>query len=443
MSKNKTMNHKKDNNKKDHNRKTSTGGIPVNTSYLRSPQKIVYPPDLSAIDKGLRSLDDYQDVYDRDMCPIINSSVIEIKRENRFINRFKARNPHLETLSTTEHKKGKYSLIETIYLTINKEMLYQKHLMKEGVTKKQEKNDELKREPIPLHSILQKTLTLYIKRVLILDRLLVALHQFDIRAPQLQLAKVMLQQNIEEPEFYLNSFFNTNSSYEEIQSNFTFLIKKVNNKYKDYKQSLYDAYGNVVINISRDNMLEINKLESMLNRYCSKSNSHDRDYFIYFYREYALNYNFNNFVWLTPAQRTQLEGYFNEIYILVRLILMYALAENNHLLVAVSKMEFVPITTIINQSLAEFLKSSTCSNTVYANLLKSFTKHTLDIVNYFYANCTDHMNLYLYPLIKSRLDPITNPPIQEQQSITSEVKTLVGESADGELILEDIDTPKV
>jgi hypothetical protein len=423
------------------NTNTNTQGLRVNTNYLTAPKKIKYNMDQSNLPKGLRSLDDYQKVYDRDINPIINSSIIELKREKTFINRFQDRHPHLKDLSTTEHIKGKYSLIETIYLGIQKDLLFQKHLMNEKDKLSTTKEDELKRKPIPFYSILQKTLTLYMKRVLILDRLLTTLHQFGINTAELRVAKVLLHQNLEEKQFYLKSFFNLNSSDEEIRNNLTFINKKVTNKYTDYKTSLKTIYLSLLFKIRPENHKDIRELEATLNRYSSKKNSHDLDYFVYFYKEFSLNKNFINITCFTPAQRAQVQGYFDEIYILIQLILMNALIENTHLLVSVSKMEFIPTTKIINQSLEEFLAGGTCSNTVFANLLKAFSKQTIHLVNYFYANCTDHINLYLYPLITDSINPITIP--LKQESITSEVKILVGETVDGELILEDDDTPKV
>lgn len=116
------------------NTNNNTRGLRVNTSYLTAPIKIKYNMDQSNLPKGIRSLDDYQKVYDRDINPIINSSVIELKREKAFINRFQDRHPHLKDLSTTEHIKGKYSLIETIYLMIALLLNITKHLTNLNVT---------------------------------------------------------------------------------------------------------------------------------------------------------------------------------------------------------------------------------------------------------------------------------------------------------------------
>jgi hypothetical protein len=420
---------------------TSTRGLRVNPQYLKSPQKLNYPVDQSTLPKGIRSLDDYQKVYDRDIAPIINSSVIELKRGRVFIERFKDRYPHIEGLSTTTPKKEKYSIIEVIHLLIDKDMLFQKHVTKEPeeVTMKDEAQ-ALKNIPFPKHVIAQKVLSMFTKRTLILDRLLTALSGFDIITPGLRVAKVLLHQNLETKEFYLKSFFDPNTSKDLVDTDLNFIIKKISAKFSDYQKGLQSIYLALLPKILPHYFHELRLLEDTMNSYSSKTNTHDTDYFLYLYREYSLNVNFKNIMCLDPAQRKQLEGYFHEIYILVRLILINARIENTHLLVSIAKLDFIPKTIIINQSLDEFLKSTSCSKGVFSNILKAFTKHTIHIVNFFYAHCMDHVHLCLYPLITPNLMKVEIA--DKQEPLLSEVKTLVGESPEGELILEDVDKPQ-
>lgn len=95
---------------------TENKGLLVNQNYIEG----------STINKRteeLQSLDDFIEVYGKNIVPIVNASVIEAKIDQTFMKRFKSRDPNLENLDVINAKKEKYSLLEILYLLINKDFV--------------------------------------------------------------------------------------------------------------------------------------------------------------------------------------------------------------------------------------------------------------------------------------------------------------------------------
>jgi len=75
--------------------------------------------------------------------------------------------------------------------------------------------------------MLQKTLTLYMKRSIILDRLISTCKMYNLNTPAMKIARSALLDTMKSEDFYINSFFNKDSLQDTIQGDLDFIIKRI------------------------------------------------------------------------------------------------------------------------------------------------------------------------------------------------------------------------
>lgn len=365
----------------------------VNRYSLKPPRKDDYnEPKLSK--------DNYPTLYERQMQPIINASTLELTLYNTFLKAFN--NPKLEALSTKEICiEKKYTFVEAVYLLYHKALVTQPHIT--SVINKSDK--------VSLSSVFHLTFTHYCKRFVIIERYLRAFESIQYKDIALSMCSAILDDAVNKKVFYLNAFFNPDFTEERIINDITFILNKVKSKDHAYKHCLRHIYAVFGIYSLPDNTNELNRIEGIMTStirdfiFANKDNRRvhttDIEMFLFFYQHYASSWSLDGILCLTPEQRLQLTGYFEEMYRLIRLLLMNALTRNRDILVAVSNLEFLPRTNLINISLKTFMESNTCSQTVFSNILKSFTKISFHLVNYFYRECTGNPNIMmLYMMLK-------------------------------------------
>jgi len=248
----------------DKTKKMNTENIKAKRQPVLNKDKDVNPASPSKnFDKEKLTLDQYQDIYDRDIKPIINDSLVqEFTVEFKFINRFSYRYPDIKELTIGNEK---YSFYEILYLFYIKNLLAKEHLLRtvktaslERALSEQEITDLKEYEK--KYSLLNRVLVLYMKRVLILDRLLTTCKYLEKYSSILVVERKKLYDEIEKKEFYINHIFNPESSLNDLLSEFTFIINKVNIKYYTYQVTLSLITSNIMSNISNNNIMCLKNL---------------------------------------------------------------------------------------------------------------------------------------------------------------------------------------
>ena len=383
----------------DKTKKMNTENIKAKRQPVLNKDKDVNPASPSKnFDKEKLTLDQYQDIYDRDIKPIINDSLVqEFTVEFKFINRFSYRYPDIKELTIGNEK---YSFYEILYLFYIKNLLAKEHLLRTVKTESlkralsEQEITDLK-EYEKKYSLLNRVLVLYMKRVLILDRLLTTCKYLEKYSSILVVERKKLYDEIEKKEFYINHIFYPESSLNDLLSEFTFIINKVNIKYYTYQVTLSLITSNIMSNVSNNNSMCLKNLFMTMCEPSKILKSSDLDFFKFFLLHYTFNGNFDNLNQLKDYQKKQLMSYYREIYSILTFMLMGGLTTNQSLLVSMTKFEFIPISRIVNHPISSFISGADCSNALFSNIIKMHNLISIHLANYFYNSSLHDPQIYI------------------------------------------------
>jgi hypothetical protein len=351
----------------------------------------------------LQSLESFEKANLRDIEPIVIANVSEVLEYKTFIKRYdyRWREKNIEDIIARKIiKKERFSLFEIIYL------FFELRLMHKDILIKNDKTIPDDKYKTAAYASLLRNFPIFMKRIIIWDRLISTIFLFDINNLQARIARDLLLSLLEKEDIYLNGILKDEPVSKEITSDLNFLIHKLSKNMPNYLKGLNIIDSTLRFIIPNTNY---DKIESLMFEICrlrpnSFNDTLDLDYFKYFLHVFRTTGTFDSLLYLDIYQKKQLTNYYGEILFLLKLISMSMYTVNKTLLLSVSQLDFMPNSKIINQSLATFMNTKHISKTTFDLIIKALTNQSFILVSFFYKYASADCNKYLYPFIKQTID---------------------------------------